>query len=83
MPPTNNHTGKKTVARDVRQRASASPNGAKPRALISVSDKTGMTELAEGLAELGYEVISTGGSAKVRFCLLSCVGLVRCRRPRR
>ena len=52
----------------MRQRASASPNGAKPRALISVSDKTGMTELAEGLAELGYEVISTGGSAKVRFC---------------
>ena len=54
--------------RDVRQRAaaapSASPNGAKPRALISVSDKTGMTALAEGLAALGYEVISTGGSAK-------------------
>jgi hypothetical protein len=25
---------------------------------------TGMTELAAGLAELGYEVISTGGSCK-------------------
>lgn len=32
--------------------------------LISVSDKTGMTDLAGGLAELGYEVISTGGSFK-------------------
>ena len=49
----------------MRQRAkSESPNGAKPRALISVSDKTGMTELAEGLNALGYEVVSTGGSAK-------------------
>ena len=57
--------GKKHVARDVRQRAkSESPNGAKPRALISVSDKTGMTDLAEGLSALGYEVVSTGGSAK-------------------
>jgi hypothetical protein len=36
----NRSAGKKAVARDVRQRASASPNGAKPRALISVSDKT-------------------------------------------
>ena len=42
----------------------ASPNGAKPRALISVSDKTGMTDLAAGLAKLGYEVISTGGPRK-------------------
>jgi phosphoribosylaminoimidazolecarboxamide formyltransferase/IMP cyclohydrolase len=43
---------------------SKSPNGAKPRALISVSDKTGMTDLASALAKLGYEVVSTGGSAK-------------------
>ena len=43
---------------------SKSPNGAKPRALISVSDKTGMTNLAAELAKLGYEVVSTGGSAK-------------------
>lgn len=49
----------------MRVRASKSPDGSKPRALISVSDKTGMTDLAAGLAELGYEVISTGGSAKV------------------
>ncbi len=37
---------------------------AKPRALISVSDKTNLDKLASGLVALGYEVISTGGSAK-------------------
>lgn len=34
------------------------------RALISVSDKTGVTEFARGLWELGIEIISTGGTAK-------------------
>ncbi len=33
------------------------------RALISVSDKTGLTELAAALAARGVEVLSTGGSA--------------------
>ena len=32
------------------------------RALISVSDKTGITELAKELAALGVEIISTGGT---------------------
>ena len=32
------------------------------RALISVSDKTGVVEFAQGLVALGYEVISTGGT---------------------
>ena len=35
-----------------------------PRALLSVSDKTGLIELAQGLAALGWELISTGGTAK-------------------
>lgn len=35
------------------------------RALISVSDKTGVVELAKGLQKLGIEIISTGGTAKV------------------
>src|SRR5437773_11356973 len=35
------------------------------RALISVSDKTGVVEMAKGLAALGAEVLSTGGTAKV------------------
>lgn len=34
------------------------------RALISVSDKTGVVELAKGLAALGAEILSTGGTAK-------------------
>ena len=32
-------------------------------ALISVSDKTGVVELARGLVERGWEIISTGGTA--------------------
>jgi phosphoribosylaminoimidazolecarboxamide formyltransferase/IMP cyclohydrolase len=34
-----------------------------PRALISVSDKRGIVAFAEGLAQLGWEIISTGGTA--------------------
>ena len=34
-----------------------------PRALISVSDKRGLVEFARGLVELGWEIISTGGTA--------------------
>jgi len=34
------------------------------RALLSVSDKTGLIDLAHGLAELGVELLSTGGTAK-------------------
>jgi phosphoribosylaminoimidazolecarboxamide formyltransferase/IMP cyclohydrolase len=34
-------------------------------ALISVSDKTGVLELAQGLAALGYRLLSTGGTAKL------------------
>lgn len=33
-------------------------------ALVSVSDKTGLEDLAKALVELGYSLISTGGSAK-------------------
>src|SRR5882724_7928246 len=34
------------------------------RALISVSDKTGLVPLAQILAQAGIEIISTGGTAK-------------------
>jgi len=34
------------------------------RALISVSDKTGVIEFAKGLVSTGYEIISTGGTLK-------------------
>lgn len=35
------------------------------RALISVSDKTGVVAFARSLAECGIEIISTGGTAKI------------------
>ncbi len=34
-------------------------------ALISVSDKTGLAELAKGLFDLGFEILSTGGTARL------------------
>ena len=34
------------------------------RALLSVSDKTGIVDLAKGLAAKGVELVSTGGTAK-------------------
>lgn len=36
----------------------------KKRALLSVSDKTGIVEFARGLAALGYELVSTGGTMR-------------------
>ena len=35
------------------------------RALISVSDKTGVVEFARGLAQAGVEILSTGGTASL------------------
>src|ERR1044071_3713467 len=35
-----------------------------PTALLSVYDKTGITELAESLQRLGWKVVSSGGTAK-------------------
>jgi phosphoribosylaminoimidazolecarboxamide formyltransferase/IMP cyclohydrolase len=34
------------------------------RALLSVSDKTGIVDFARGLTELGVEIVSTGGTAR-------------------
>ena len=34
------------------------------RALISVSDKTGVVEVAQRLQKLGFEILSTGGTMK-------------------
>ncbi|MCL2576814.1 MAG: bifunctional phosphoribosylaminoimidazolecarboxamide formyltransferase/IMP cyclohydrolase [Defluviitaleaceae bacterium] len=42
----------------------------KKRALISVSDKTGVLEFAKGLVANGYEIISTGGT----YDLLKTIG---------
>ncbi len=53
------------------QEAEATEGGAPPagepvrvrRALISVSDKTGVVDFARGLSEMGVELLSTGGTA--------------------
>ena len=34
------------------------------RAIVSVSDKSGVTDFAKGLSQLGFEVFSTGGTKK-------------------
>lgn len=34
------------------------------RALLSVTNKTGIVEFAKGLIDLGFEIVSTGGTAK-------------------
>jgi phosphoribosylaminoimidazolecarboxamide formyltransferase/IMP cyclohydrolase len=36
-----------------------------PRALVSVSDKTGLVEFARELVDLGWELMSTGGTARL------------------
>jgi phosphoribosylaminoimidazolecarboxamide formyltransferase/IMP cyclohydrolase len=35
-----------------------------PRAILSVSDKTGLIDFARGLAQRGFELVSTGGTAR-------------------
>ncbi|WP_041139533.1 bifunctional phosphoribosylaminoimidazolecarboxamide formyltransferase/IMP cyclohydrolase [Beduini massiliensis] len=48
----------------------------KKRALISVTDKTGIVEFASGLIGLGYEVVSTGGTMKqLREAGLDCIAI--------
>src|SRR3989337_41361 len=36
-----------------------------PRAVLSVHDKTGLIELAQGLTALGWTLIASGGTAKL------------------
>lgn len=43
-----------------------------PKAILSVYDKTGLAEFAAGLAELGWELIASGGTARaLRECGLA------------
>lgn len=46
------------------------------RALISVSKKDGVVDFAKGLVKLGYEIISTGGTAKALTAAgVQCIGI--------
>jgi len=48
----------------------------RPRALLSVFDKTGIVDFAKGLDALGYELASTGGTArKLRDAGLSVISV--------
>ena len=48
----------------------------RPRALLSVYDKTGIVEFAKDLDSLGYELVSTGGTArKLREAGLDVIGV--------
>ena len=50
-----------------------------PRALLSVSDKTGIVDLGRGLVARGFELVSTGGTARA----LADAGLAGDQRVRR
>jgi phosphoribosylaminoimidazolecarboxamide formyltransferase/IMP cyclohydrolase len=47
-----------------------------PRALLSVSDKTGLVDFARGLTARGYELVSTGGTARaLQLAGLTVIGI--------
>ncbi len=47
-----------------------------PRALISVSDKAGIVDFAKNLTDMGWEIISTGGTAAaLREANLNVIGI--------
>ena len=48
----------------------------KRRAILSVSDKTGIVEFGEKLASLGFEVISTGGWQRCWKCHIKVTSIV-------
>jgi phosphoribosylaminoimidazolecarboxamide formyltransferase / IMP cyclohydrolase len=54
--------GARTVAIDIEAAERTLP--VPRRALLSVSDKTGLAEFAGGLVGLGFELVSTGGTAR-------------------
>jgi phosphoribosylaminoimidazolecarboxamide formyltransferase/IMP cyclohydrolase len=59
-------TRKRNKERSLSSESKIIGNGAKPirRALLSVTDKSGLVEFAQALSSFGVELISTGGTAK-------------------
>jgi phosphoribosylaminoimidazolecarboxamide formyltransferase/IMP cyclohydrolase len=55
--------GERTTTMDVERAETALP--IPRRALLSVSDKTGLVDFAGGLVAAGFELVSTGGTARV------------------
>jgi len=54
--------GSRVTATDVERAESTLP--VPRRALLSVSDKTGLVDFGRGLVEIGFELVSTGGTAR-------------------
>ena len=57
----------------------------KKRAIVSVSDKTGIVDFCKNLVECGYEIISTGGTKKflmkqvlIQYQLMRLLVFLRC-----
>jgi phosphoribosylaminoimidazolecarboxamide formyltransferase/IMP cyclohydrolase len=59
LPPISQHS-----SNEVRERLTEPGAVRIRRALLSVSDKRGIVDFARGLADLGVEVVSTGGTAR-------------------
>jgi hypothetical protein len=59
--PSDRHGGERSHRAPPGQRLVAS---GMPRALLSVSDKTGLVDFASALVELGYEIVATGGTQR-------------------
>ena len=54
----------------------SAPVSNRPRALLSVYNKTNIVEFATELSNLGYELVSTGGTArKLREAGLEVIGV--------
>jgi AICAR transformylase/IMP cyclohydrolase PurH (only IMP cyclohydrolase domain in Aful) len=62
--PAGNDAGRAAFVERGRRQEGAMDVSGKKRALLSVSDKTGIVEFAKGLAELGFELLSTGGTMR-------------------
>jgi phosphoribosylaminoimidazolecarboxamide formyltransferase/IMP cyclohydrolase len=55
-----------------------------PRALLSVFDKTGIVDFATALSELGFQLVSTGGTARtLRDAGLEVIGVSEVTGPSR
>src|SRR5699024_2895991 len=57
--------GKRAGSNLISTEVSNEMHNMKKQALISCSDKSGVVEFAKALTELGYHILSTGGTAKL------------------
>ena len=50
-----------------------------PKAILSVYDKTGLVELASGLVQMGWDLVASGGTARLlsqnNLPVIECFGI--------